>query len=215
MEITYSRWSCHQYDCWFTVSLCTNRTDPWVNITLTGYPCSVWRRGLTTCFRISVLFLANLSLINQSVISIGWKIVFLYYVNIKIVIIYIYYFLSISICFIFISTIRIAFEVTEILCTLWRVIVKCFLQYFHFLFIMNINEIYVCEIHHFAYHFVLHNKPFPETMLTHCQLDPWEQTTVTFDSEVFFFQENVFVNVVCILLAILVMLQYVDICSPQ
>ena len=41
-------------------------------------------------------------------------------------------------------------------------------------------------------------KPLPEQMLTDCQLDPWEHTSVKFESKYkIFFREDAFENVVC------------------
>ena len=41
-------------------------------------------------------------------------------------------------------------------------------------------------------------KPLPEPKLVYCQLDPWEQVSVKFESEFYpFIQENAFENVVC------------------
>ena len=41
-------------------------------------------------------------------------------------------------------------------------------------------------------------KALPEPLLPHCQLDFWEQISVTFESDsIIFIQENAFENVVC------------------
>ena len=42
------------------------------------------------------------------------------------------------------------------------------------------------------------DKPLPESMLTYCQWDPWEQFLVNFNQNTNnFFQENAFENAVC------------------
>ena len=47
-------------------------------------------------------------------------------------------------------------------------------------------------------------KPLPEPMLTYCQLDPQEQTSVKFESKYkTFIQENPVENIVCRIVAIL------------
>ena len=41
-------------------------------------------------------------------------------------------------------------------------------------------------------------KPLPESMLANCQLDSWEQISMDFESESFYFhQKNSFENIVC------------------
>ena len=45
-------------------------------------------------------------------------------------------------------------------------------------------------------------KPLAEPMLTYCQLDPWEQISVNWKSNIFI-HENAFENVVCEMAAIL------------
>ena len=46
-------------------------------------------------------------------------------------------------------------------------------------------------------------KPLSETMLVHCQLDTWEQTSVKFDkNKKLFIYENASENIVCEMAAI-------------
>ena len=55
-------------------------------------------------------------------------------------------------------------------------------------------------------------KPLPEPMLTNCQLDPKEQTSVEFKSKyMIFIHKNAFENVICEMAAISFMVRWVNV----